>query len=422
MKNCLIFLVLMVSVSFAASDCVGYIDSFDVRVLNAKLLPFEGADVHVKFDRGTSFGEQYFTTEPKQTDKNGKVHFTILNQGTTTREIDCRIWVYVSVGGETAQEVVEANRHNDPVDVKIRVYKVEFTVKDQHGHRLENASIFFLDVTKTTDEYGMASFHSKNQTKEYFVTYMGGEEGGSITVIGNTKREVVILIHDITVETVDDKGDQIASTVYYLDRSYESDGMVTFTAYTSEVELLVEYGGIEKTVYIYPEESLTETIAFDIHAPVISGIQQSLVGDRVRLAMSIRDEGMYAEAVDPSTVKVKYRILHESQWDTASAFVISLDRYSVDFPQIEHGKIVEFTINAEDYVGNKVTQDGRFTVQAEVEPKVNDSGNQQENGEEEQEFPYLYILFGVIFIIIAFYIVKFIIQSKKSSDGGTEDL
>ncbi len=416
MRFCLIFLVLMVSLSFAASDCVGYTDSFDVRVLNAKLLPFEGADVQVKFDRGTSFGEQYFTTEPRQTDENGKVHFTLLNQGTETRKIDCRIWVYASVGSEVAEKIIEANKHNDPVDLQIDVYRVEFTVRDQQGRRLENATVFFLDVSKTTDEYGVAVFHGAEQTAEYFVSYKGGQEGGSIAIVGDTKREVVIPIYELILKTVDDRDNPIPATVIYADQAYESDGSVTFTVYTSEVELDLEYGGIEKTVELSIEDSgrITETVSFDIHPPSISEIIQSLVGERVRLAMTIKDEGIYAETVDPSTVKVRYRVLPESQWDTASAFTTGLNRYAVDFPEIEHGRIVEFTITAEDYAGNKVTQDGRFTVQEDAGPEVNDSGNQHENGETDQEIPYLYIIFGVIFIIIAFYIVKFIIKYKKS--------
>lgn len=416
MRFCLIFLLLMVSVSFAASDCVGYTDSFDVRVLDAKLLPFEGAEVSVKFDRGASFGEQYFTTEPRLTDENGKVHFTILNQGTETREIDCEIWIYVAIGGETAEEVIEANKHNNPVDIKVPVYEAEFTVRDQQGRRLENATVFFLGVTKQTDQYGVASFYGKEQTAEYVVTYKGGQEGGSVTILGDTKREVTIPIYQLNLKTVDDKGTPVSASVTYADETYESDGSVTLTVYTSEVELDVEYGGIEKAVELYIDDGavITETIAFDIHSPEISDITQSLVGDRVRITMTIEDEGKYAEGVDPSTVKIRYRVLPGSQWDTASAFTIALNRYAVDFPDIEHGKIVEFTINAEDYVGNKVTQDGRFTVQTDMEPEVNDSGNEQENGETDQDFPLLYIIFVVIFIIIAFYIVKFIVKSKKS--------
>jgi len=420
MRFCLIFLLLMVSVSFAASDCVGYTDSFDVRVLDAKLLPFEGAEVSVKFDRGTSFGEQYFTTEPRLTDENGKVRFTILNQGTETREIDCTIWVYVAIGGETAEEVIEANHHNDPVDIQMPVYEAEFTVKDQQGRRLENASVFFLDVTKKTDRYGVASFYGKEQTAEFVVTYKGGQEAGSLTILGDSRREVIIPIYQLNLNTVDDRGTPVLASITYADETYEADGSLSLTVYTSEVELDVEYGGIEKSVELFISDGLViETISFDIHSPEISEITQSLVGDRVRIGMTIRDDGEYAEGVDPSTVKIRYRVLPGSQWDTASAFTTGLNRYAVDFPEIEHGKIVEFTINAEDYAGNKVTQDGRFTVQAEVEPEVNDSVNEQENGEIDQYLPYLYILFGVIFIIIAFYIVKFIIQFKKSGDGGT---
>jgi hypothetical protein len=55
-------LILMLLVGSAFADCIGYNDSFYVRALDAKYRAIEGANVWIKYDRGTSFGDKYFTT------------------------------------------------------------------------------------------------------------------------------------------------------------------------------------------------------------------------------------------------------------------------------------------------------------------------------------------------------------------------
>jgi hypothetical protein len=112
-----VLFLLLAQLSYAA--CIGYEESFDVRVLDAKGRAMEGAAVNLTFDRGTSFGDKYFTTDIRYTDANGKVHFDIYNQGTTTRKIDCDIDIAVAAAGSRATETIEVDKHGPIVDVRL---------------------------------------------------------------------------------------------------------------------------------------------------------------------------------------------------------------------------------------------------------------------------------------------------------------
>ena len=128
----LVLFLILSQVTFA--DCVGYNDSFDARVVDAKYRPIPDAEVLVKYDRGATFGEQYFITPVYHTDSEGKAHFHIWNLGTTARKMDCNIYVNGSIGGRTKEVTVIANEHGPIVDVQLNdVYPVRFYVRDQLG-------------------------------------------------------------------------------------------------------------------------------------------------------------------------------------------------------------------------------------------------------------------------------------------------
>jgi len=133
----------------------------DVRVLDAHLRPIEGAGVNVTYDRGASFGEQYFSTPVLITDSEGKAHIDIYNQGTLFRTIDCGIVIWGMIGGSQETVEVNANEHGQVVDVALSdVYPVIFQVRNHHGIYFENATVNFENVQKTTDSRGLVTFYS----------------------------------------------------------------------------------------------------------------------------------------------------------------------------------------------------------------------------------------------------------------------
>ncbi|MBI5046765.1 hypothetical protein HZC07_03465, partial [Candidatus Micrarchaeota archaeon] len=176
-----ILILLLSQVTFAG--CSGYIEDFNVRVLDAQLRPIEGAGVSITYDRGSGFGTQYFTTPVNYTDVNGLAPYRVVNQGTNTRTIDCNIIANASAGGRSNTTIVIAQQHGNPIDVFLSdVYPVRFYVKDQFGAGIVNASVTIGNITRKTDGQGLAKFYYKKGNYSYLASSLDGSQAGSIEI------------------------------------------------------------------------------------------------------------------------------------------------------------------------------------------------------------------------------------------------
>lgn len=408
----LALLIILLALSFAAK-CSGYEEELAIRILDALMRPVEGANVQITFDRGTTFGEQYFTTQPKKTDENGTVVFVISNPGEATRKIDCNIYVSAWVGQAYGKKTIAALSHPSIVDIVLPVHRVLFYVRDQNNNSLVNASVFFLNETKKTDATGKTVFYSRNETSEYYVSYKSGSDGGSVAVSGDAMHEAIIPVYQINVYIKDDYGNPLPAIVAYAGETINaSTGWASFHAYQNIFQLKVKHENVEKEMTIKPAEGQIKTVIFDLHPPVINDPQQALLDNRIRMSFEIRDEGTYASGLDVYSIKVKYRILPDEKWHESLTYTLGGDSYGLDFPEILENTVVEFSVQASDYEGNKAYKSGRFVVSA----KAQEGASKQENNVDNNEFPWLYLFLVIIFIIVAFYVLKIILQQQKKGD------
>lgn len=407
-----LFVILLITVSTAADDCAGYTDEFDVRALDAKLRPVEGAYIQVTYDRGSSFGQQYFTTEPIRTNESGTIHITIRNQGTDTRKIDCTIWVNATIGDGYAEDTVEATAHPLTVDLHLDVYPIDISVNDMAGNPVEGATVTINGESRNTDSSGFVRFHAVPGTVDYFVSYEKGKESGIIPVTDDVDYEVVLYRYTVTITAVDDQGNPVDAVITVLN---ETAAMANGT-YTSEevygntLEARLEYAGVEKDILMDLAKNTQETVIFDVNPPTIESTSTSMIGSRPRLTIRITDDGEYACGVDSTSVKVTYRILPSpnAQWVDATVFVSGSDSYTIDFPETDGDKLIEFKIEARDMEGNKVVQSGKFVTEKEEE----NGETPPEVEETDQDFPLFYIIIGVILIIVVVYIVRYLLKRK----------
>jgi hypothetical protein len=410
MKQLFITILLLAIAGMAvAKDCAGYYESFDIRVLDAKIRSVEGALVQVKFDRGTSFGPQYFTTEPTPTDSDGKIHISIHNQGTNTREIDCSIYINATAGGLVAKKTIVVDEHGPLVDLMMDIYKLDVYVKNQDRKPVENATITINSDSKKTDSRGLVRFYSKTGEVEYLASYLKGKQSGIIPVSDDTTYEIILPQYSVSIDVIDDQGNPLRSTLELFGETYElEDGHYeTDEVFGDEITATITYAGIVKEIDIYPAVENEVVFVFDVHPPLIETIDRTVINNRPRLTVRITDQGEYGSGVNPQSVSVSYRIVGETSWATATTYATGTNTYTVDFPVLQRGKIIEFRIEALDEQGNKALQTGRFVTAEEPEDNATENGEKpQENGEEEQEIPLFYIVIGVILISLVLYIVK----------------
>lgn len=401
----------------------GYSDSFDVQVLDAGLRGVEGAGVTATFDRGATFGDIYFTTKPRYSDSAGRVHFDISNQGTTSRDVDCNIVLFASVGGANNTTYIVATQHGSVVDLPVtNVHRVLFYVKDGDGKPLANASVTLANFTKTTGADGLARFTTVEGHHSYLASYLDGSQPGYMDVKGDVTFDLTLRASAVSVEVTDDFGTPLPATLYIFNRTYElPDGRFQYPqTYGTDIPYRAEYRGIVKEGRIMPAKSPDAKVAFDLHSPVFGDIKPVLSEGRYRLTIPISDPGQGAEGVDFQSLRVTYRLEPAdptTPWNPAVTFTSGRNVFTAEFPELPNGSIVSFRAEINDKAGNKATIDGKFSTLAPQAPS-NDTQNQtttQQPPSGQQGIPLLYIFIGVIVVLSIVYVVFRI----KSQGGGS---
>ncbi|MDD5172332.1 MAG: hypothetical protein PHF60_04840 [Candidatus ainarchaeum sp.] len=408
-----VFLILSQLAVPLFADCIGYTDSFDVRVLDAKLRPIEGAVVTVTFDRGTSFGEQYFTTSPRYTDSQGKLHYDILNQGTTTRQIDCDITITGSAGGSTKTAVVEANIHGSPVDIILTdVYPMKFFVWDQLNAPLENASVTLGGKMNKTDSTGMVKYYFKTGDYSYFASYLDAEQAGSLTVANDTDYVVIFAHYTISIDVMDDTSAPLSVTLRIFNQTFDvPDGHFEYTpAFGEQIPYSVDYRGIVREGTLMPASEPSVTVIFDTHAPSFGDIVPGEISGKPQLSISVTDPNAHASGLDLSSIEVLYKIEPSDEttpWSKAVTFTSGRNTFTAQFPELPSKSIVKVKIGVKDKEGNRAEIDLQFST-LDVQPPQNgtqDQNNTQESPVETQGIPFSYILGGVILLVLVVYMV-----------------
>ena len=406
-----LFLILS-QVAFAA-DCVGYNDSFDARVLDAKNRPIPGAEVQVKYDRGATFGSQYFTTPVKYTDSQGRVHFHIWNLGTTARKIDCNLYINGSIGGRTGDITVVANEHGPIVDVMLdNVYPVRFYVRDHLRMPIENASVTLGGKADKTDKNGLIKFYYKKGSYSYLVNYLDARQAGTLSVSDDTDFEVLFRYHKVIVDVIDDSGRPLNASIEIFNELFQlDDGHFEYEKTFGEmIPYTVRYKGITKSGSIETSVDPTATVIYDVHAPLFGDMVPQTAANWTKLLIEVSDPGDFASGLDVSSMRVTYRLepaAPTDPWNTAVVFTTGFNTFTADFPELPPNRIVDFRIEIKDSAGNRADIDGKFsTFQGEVPEDLTQNQTDTHITElEGQEIPLIYIIGGGILVILIVYLV-----------------
>jgi hypothetical protein len=401
------------------ADCANYTDSFSVRVLDGNLRPIQGAAVTVTFDRGASFGSQYFTTQPNYTDSSGTLHYTILNQGTSTRPIDCTITINATASGEKKGMQIQALSHGPTVDIAFDdIFPLFFYVRDQYKAPIADAGASVANITQRTDSNGLAKYFLRVGKYDYFASYKDAEEGGSLNVSNDTTYEVVFPYYKIRVETDDDFGQPVNATITIFNQTSQMQNGVfeNDRTFGASVPYSLDYQGVVQSGYIYPATAPILSVNYDLHSPTFGQINSSMLNNRARLMIPVSDPGQYASGINVSSIETSYRLEPAdaaSPWTDAVTFTTGRNQFEADFPELPSNSIVDFKVQVKDNAGNRADIAGKFSTFAESNPQNNTQNqtNTQPPQGQEQGIPLIYIVGGVIAVILAVFVV-FRLKSK----------
>ena len=405
-------------------NCTNYSDSFDVRVLDAKLRTVPGAVVQVTFDRGATYGSKYFTTPPRYTDSSGLVHFDISNQGTNTRTLDCNIVINASFVGKHNTTTVFALEHGTPIDLALQLYPVRFYLRDIFGGPLANATVTVSNLTGTTDANGMASFFLGKGIQAYLASYLDGSQAGQLNITDDATIEVILRSYNVTFDVVDDFGSPLPATLRIFNKTFQLENGTFEYAETvgNSIPYSTEYKGIVKNSTLVPSENPKARVIYDIHAPLFGSIRPDVSGNRYHLIIPVSDPGSDPSGVDFKSIRVTYRVEPAeptTPWDTAVTFTSGRDTVTAEFPNLPQNRIVSFKAEMKDNEGNKASIEGKFSTLAGQTP-VNNTQNQtnpQQDGGQDQGIPLIYIFVGAIVMLLIVYVV-FHIKSQGGESSG----
>jgi hypothetical protein len=416
--------LLLILANLAFSACVGYQESFDIQVLDAKQRPIPNAAVNLTYDRGTSFGDKYFTIENKFTDDLGRVHYDLLNQGTTTRTIDCTIFIDASAGGTTLEKTIEAGKHGPVVDVILdNVYVIRFYVRDHLGVGLEGASVSIGTLLDSTNEKGLVKHYMKTGEYSYFADYLEATESGSLVVDDDVNYQVTFPYHSISIDVTDDNGEPLDAFVTMYNQTFqlENGHFENKRSFGQEINFEVNYNGLIKSELIIPDLEPFATVIYDLHAPLFGEIEPVICEDKATLVIETSDPGDFPSGVDVNSMMITYRMEPAdptTPWNSAVVFPTGFNTFTADFRDLPPDSVVGFKIEMKDKEGNRATIEGKFSTFAVEEIPENVTENQTEPQIEEevpQEIPLFYIIGGVILVILTIYLG---IRIKSMSSGG----
>ncbi len=408
--------------ALAFADCANYTDSFYVRILDGNLQPVEGAAVNVTFDRGATFGSQYFTTPLNYTGPDGILHYTIYNQGTSTRQIDCTITISANSSGEVQVVKVQANQHGSTVDVPFAdIFPLRFYVRDQFKGPIEGAGVSVFNKTLTTDSNGMVKYFLQTGSYGYFANYKEAQASGTLNVSNDTEYEVIFPYYKVRVEADDDNGQPLNASLNLFNETFPMPNGVfqSDKIFGESIPYTVDYKGVDQAGTIEPATNPQVTVYFDLHSPVFGQITPTFTNGRTRLMISASDPGEFASGLNVSSIKTSYKLEPSdatSPWSSAVTFTAGRNQFESDFPQLPPNSIVDFKIEIEDMSGNKAEIDGKFTTFSESNPQNNTQNqtNTQPQPPQQQGIPLSYIVVGGIVVVL----VIFVVFRMKSKAGG----
>jgi hypothetical protein len=424
----LILLIAFLQFQIVFADCVGYTDSFDVRVLDAKYRALEGANVTVKYDRGTSFGTQYFVTAAKQTNSEGIVRMDIYNQGTTTRAIDCNIVVNGSMSGSVKSVTIVANQHGPIVDTVLGdVYPLYFYIRDQYAAPIPNATIVIGGRTAKTNQNGVVKHYFKTGTYDFFASYLDASQAGRIVVSDDVSYEVIFPKSKVSIDVTDDSGTPLNASLTIFNNTFDmvNGHFENENVYGTQVPYTIDYLGIVTSGTIIPTTEPIITIRHDIHPPSIGAVTSEFKNGRYRLNLEIIDPNLYSSGLDLQSIKLSYKVEPSdatAPWNYATIFSSGMrDKFAADLPpSLPSDSVIKFKIEAKDKSGNRAEREGSLTTIAGQTPQQNltqNHTNSQQPPVQDQGIPLLYIIVGVILLLFGIYLV-FRIKSKPT--GGEQ--
>ncbi len=398
-----------------------YEDTVNVRALDGKSRPIEGASVRLRYQIDKSTGKGYFTTLPRLTGKDGNASFAIKNLENNPANVDCTITISVSLDGRNFTNNIKAQNHPTIIDFNLDVYSLRVVVTDEKNSAINGALVFVNNRNKTTVN-GISDFKVFKGDTRIFVKYLDGKEEKEVSVNNDLITSIQLTFYKLKIFTTDDKESPLKTSVTIDDKEYETDGsgQLKIDKIVGQYHsVVIKYQGREKKLDLNLVENSEYNIAFDLAPPKINDIKVLEEANKLRVLISTSDEGKFASGISASDVNVLY-ITENGGTKKVAVYQSKPSQYSAEIPVAQGLTEISFTVDIKDKDGNKVSAEGTHKLGTSDQnnntnnTNSNNSGNNGETGDSTGNdtppssnvgVPLHYIVGGIIILAVVFYAV-----------------
>ncbi len=376
---------------------VGYYDVVVVQVLDGKLRPVQNAKVTVTYQ--LNYVKGYVTTREFLTNINGNAVIPISNTEESDRLRKEDFTVNVEYASESTSERYYVHRHENVIQLQLRVYNAEIRVVDEGGRSLD-ASVIVGNYGDRTGADGYAFFRVPHGEQEIIVRYGAVEERTEVDVTDDFARTFTIPIDLLRMRVVDQYGNPLRAEVEVRGKRKATDaqGYVQFGKLENvNVEYYVEYQEKKKNGTVNAHAQDVFYVSFDKVAPKISNVSITSSEEGIGIVtVQVRDRGDYASGLGGGSLVLEYSV-NGTDMGEIIMYRAGYNEYQAEIPEQASGSEIKYTVYAEDLEGNMNHISGTYTI--EDEQVAEGFGF---------EFDWTWICVGLIIIVVAIFVYGYI--------------
>ncbi|MFH2105892.1 MAG: hypothetical protein ABII22_01415 [Candidatus Micrarchaeota archaeon] len=402
----ILHLMIFIALSFATMGVCepGFVDDIQVRAIDAKVRPIEGALVYLTYSIAY---DKTAKTKTLPTNSSGLVEFMIYNTEQEIMRTDCDIGVNGIYQGQNITKTIGVGQGR--TDLRFNTYKTLMVLTDQNGAAIKNAKIIVDGIERSSGETGWVTFDLAPGNHIVFMTVSGEKIQKQILVEDDSTVNLRADFYPMKIRTIDEYGKPVQAEIEFLGKRYQTDenGEANFKDIMSAQQtLLVTYGGSEKTIEVDLSLNKEYEVIFDKTPPEI--LLKTQIKEKVaEVLISVKDAGGYASGVVTESISLKYEIDGSGNWKKAVIYPVTKDQFKAEIPKTE-GSIVSIVIDVSDKEGNKQSLEARLSIPGN--PPVAVDNNQTKNetavGDKPPQksgLPIEYVAGGVILLIVFVY-------------------
>jgi len=362
MAGAQIFAALALALLLISIASASYVENIEVRVLDQLGRAVPGATVNATYEISKTRGP--FTTKTKTTNERGRASLSLYNVEFVQSATNTGYVIHASFGNSQSDTPFTVGVGEYPRTVRVNAYLLNVYVIDRDSRPVD-AVVAAGNSEKATE--GGFTYFMLSEGYHGITAKMGDVvRSKAITLSSDSSMNITIVLYNLSVKAVDDKGQPIQADVYVGPSQKKTglDGTAYFEKVTDPAASVTAYfGRFKKVADASLETGDSITIPFDTHPPIISDVNSDWKGKFLQVRAMVVDNGTYASGLrgGNSSIKLQYVTLNGTEREVPM-YGIGYNLYEGLVPSTGLESQIKYTILATDADGNRKASSDTFVL------------------------------------------------------------